>query len=161
MLIKFLGRHGYSQAIRVSSEGELYTRLVDDPRARSTAKELARNTPSLAGFVILLALKGRTPGLQHHNVWFPRDYDAEFDAIFSRAAVPVDDPAIYVCAPDDPLMRPDPDSEAWFVLVNAPRHEATSTAGRLSPGTIDWDAPGLRDSYADHVLARGGLVDQL
>ena len=87
-------------------------------------------------------------------MWFPRDYDAEFDAIFSRAAVPVDDPAIYVCAPDDPLMRPDPDSEAWFVLVNAPRHEATSTAGRRSPGTIDWDAPGLRDSYADHVLAR-------
>jgi phytoene dehydrogenase-like protein len=45
-------------------------------------------------------------------------------------------------------MRP-VDGEAWFVLVNAPRH---SPGGRL-PGTIDWDAPGLADSYADKVLA--------
>ena len=26
------------------------------------------------------------PGLRHHNVWFPDDYDAEFDAIFGRRA---------------------------------------------------------------------------
>ena len=43
-------------------------------------------------------------------------------------------------------MRPDDDSEAWFVLVNAPRH------GR-GAGAVDWTAPGLADSYADRVLA--------
>jgi phytoene dehydrogenase-like protein len=61
----------------------------------------------------------------------------------------VDDPTIYACVPDDPAMRPDR-SEAWFVLVNAPRH---SPGGR-ERGTIDWDAPGLADAYADRVLAR-------
>ena len=47
-------------------------------------KRLARATPSLSGFVLLLAVEGRTPGLTHNNVWFPREYDREFDAIFRR-----------------------------------------------------------------------------
>ena len=58
-----------------------------------------------------------------HRVYFPRDYDAEFDAIFGRSPRPVDDPTIYVHAPDDPALRPDDDSEGWFVLVNAPAHD--------------------------------------
>ena len=35
-----------------------------------------------SGFVLLLALRGRTPGLAHHTVLFPEDYDDEFDAVF-------------------------------------------------------------------------------
>jgi phytoene dehydrogenase-like protein len=56
----------------------------------------------------------------------------------------VADPTVYVHAPDDPALRPDDESEGWFVLVNAPAHD---------PGRgVDWDAPGLREHYADHVL---------
>jgi phytoene dehydrogenase-like protein len=65
---------------------------------------------------------------------------------------PVADPTVYVSAPDDPALRPDEDSESWFVLVNAPRHD---------PGRgVDWDEPGLADRYAADllaVLARRGL----
>lgn len=127
----------------------LYADLVRDPRTEGARKRLGRSVASLSGFVMLLAVRGRTPGLQHHNVWFPADYDAEFDAIFARDPRPVVDPTIYVCAPDDDLMRPDADHESWFVLVNAPRHGT----GRPGSGTVDWDAPGLADSYADRVLA--------
>ena len=126
----------------------VYGDLLHDKRADKVARDLAKTTPSLSGFVLLLAVRGRTPGLRHHNVWFPAEYDGEFDAIFGSRPTPVDDPAIYVCSPDDPLMRPDADSEAWFVLVNAPRH------GDGSKRTVDWDEPGLADTYADHVLAR-------
>jgi phytoene desaturase len=126
--------------------GTTYGHLLQHPRASALARETKKATPSLAGFVLLLALRGRTPGLQHHNVWFPAQYEQEFDDIFARHPKPVRDPAIYVCAPDDPAMRPDADHESWFVLVNAPRH------GHGEPGTVDWDAPGLADSYADHVL---------
>ncbi len=123
----------------------LYDRLLprDAPvrRARAT---LARATPSSSGFVLLLALRGRTPDLAHHTVLFPDDYDAEFDGLFT-APRPLADPTVYVSAPDDPATRPDEDSESWFVLVNAPRHE---------PGRgVDWDVPGLADAYADRVLA--------
>ena len=33
---------------------------------------------------------------------------------------------------------------AWFVLVNAPRHDPA--------GGVDWDSPGLAEAHADHVL---------
>jgi phytoene dehydrogenase-like protein len=107
--------------------------------------------------VLLLALRGRTPGLAHHTVLFPEDYDAEFDAVFGVGRhrgrpVPVAVPTVYVCAPDDPALRPDDDSESWFVLVNAPRHDPA--------GGVDWDAPGLADRYAAQVLdvmARRGM----
>ena len=127
---------------------QVYGQLVDDRRAQRIARDLAKRPPGLSGFVLLLALRGRTPGLQHHNVWFPAEYDGEFDAIFGSKPKPADDPAIYVCAPDDPRMRPDDDSESWFILINAPRH------GDGTKGTVDWDAPGFADAYADHILER-------
>jgi phytoene dehydrogenase-like protein len=126
----------------------LYRDLVRDPRGSDALRRLRKATPSLSGFVLLLAVRGRTPDLLHHNVWFPQDYDAEFDAIFGRDARPVEDPTVYVCAPDDDLMRPDADHESWFVLVNAPRHSTTGERG-----TVDWTAPGLAESYRDRVLA--------
>jgi phytoene desaturase len=126
----------------------LYGRLL--PRsvpARRPRAGLRRTTPSSSGVVLLLALDGRTPGLAHHTVLFPRDYDAEFDALFGRRgrARPVADPTVYVSAPDDPATRPDEDSESWFVLVNAPRHDPH--------GGVDWTTPGLADGHADRVLA--------
>jgi phytoene dehydrogenase-like protein len=87
-------------------------------------------------------------------VLFPADYDAEFDAVFGDPARPVDDPTLYVSAPADPAVRPD-GCEAWFVLVNAPRHGT-------GPGALDWRAPGLTERYADRLLdllaARGLAV---
>lgn len=127
----------------------LYRDLVRDPRRRGPLRALDRSTPSLSGFSLLLAVRGRTPGIQHHNVWFPRDYDAEFDAIFDRNARAVDDPTIYACVPDDPAMRPDAEHESWSLLVNAPRHGT----GAPGSGTVDWTAPGVAEALADHVLA--------
>lgn len=121
----------------------LYGELVDCPPAR---RRLARATPSLSGFVLLLAVDGRTPGLAHHNVLFPADYDAELDAVFGAHPQPVPDPTLYVSAPPDAAPH---GSEAWFVLVNAPRQ-----------GPVDWRAPGLADAYADRLvelLAARGL----
>jgi len=123
----------------------LYADLLTDTRAKKPLRTVQRATPSLSGFVIMVAVRGRTEGLSHHNVWFPADYDAEFDAVFGGR--PVADPTIYACVPDDPLMRPDEDFESWFILVNA-AHE----------GLVDWNAQ--REAYADHVLdvlARRGV----
>ncbi len=152
---RILTEGGRASGVRLASGEELpadvvvanadaahvYGSLVDAP---SAARRLARATPSLSGFVLLLAVRGRTPGLAHHNVLFPADYDAEFDDVFGDPARPVQDPTLYVSAPDDPRVRPD-GHEAWFVLVNAPRHGT----GR---GAVDWRAPGLAASYADRLL---------
>lgn len=122
----------------------LYGQLLDDKAAGSPLRRLSKATPSLAGFVMLLAVRGRTPGLQHHNVLFPADYDAEFNSIFGRAPRPVADPTIYICAPDDSLMRPDKDHESWFVLVNAPRHDPVNG--------VDWTDTELVGAYRERVL---------
>jgi phytoene desaturase len=109
----------------------------------SVARRVRRTARSMAGFVLLLGLSGRSRGAEH-RVYFPRDYDAEFDAIFGRHPHPVVDPTVYVHAPDDPALRPDDGSEGWFVLVNAPAHD---------PGRgMDWDEDGLAARYADRVL---------
>ena len=132
----------------------VYRDLLDPTLSatREPRRRLSRAVPSLSGFVLLLAVRGRTPGLQHHNVWFPENYDAEFDSVFGtgrqRQVQPVNDPTIYACVPDDPLMRPDADHESWFVLVNAPRHGS----GEPGSATMDWTAPGVADAYADRIL---------
>ena len=121
----------------------LHERLLPRDAAPRARRRLRRTAPSSAGFVLLLGLSGREPG-PAHRVLFPADYTAEFDAVFGRRPRPVEDPTVYVHAPDDPALRPDDDSEGWFVLVNAPVHD---------PGRgVDWDAPGLAEAYAEHVL---------
>jgi len=120
----------------------LYETLVRDTRTRRARRRLRRAPPSLSGFVMLLGVRGRTPGLHHHTVLFPRDYDAEFDDLFGPYPRPVRDPTLYVSVPDDSAVAP-PDHEAWFVLVNAPRQ---------GQGGIDWDAPGFAEQYADRLM---------
>ena len=112
------------------------------------ARRRVPRADSLSGFVVLLGIRGRTPGLAQHNVLFGAgSYDDEFDAVFGDPGRPVADPVIYVSAPDDPGAAP-PGYEAWFVLVNAARH-GTSGAG----GTLDWDSPGLADRHLDQIIA--------
>jgi len=81
------------------------------------------------------ALSAPTSGfpLARHNVFFARDYAAEFDAIFRRRELPAQ-PTVYVCAQDRgaPDQAPgDGAQERLLVLVNAPaigdRREFTAT----------------------------------
>ncbi|WP_428484695.1 1-hydroxycarotenoid 3,4-desaturase CrtD [Rhodopila sp.] len=80
------------------------------------------------------ALSAATEGfpLTRHNVFFCRDYKAEFDDIFRRGQLPAH-PTVYVCAQDrgGPGAPPDGGPERLLVLVNAPpigdRHIFTSS----------------------------------
>lgn len=120
----------------------LYRRLLQPARSRVPPAD------SLSAFVMLLGVRGRTPGLGHHNVLFGQgEYDAEFDAVFGRPGRPVTDPVLYISAPDDAAIRP-AGHEAWFVLVNAPRHGRDGARGAL-----DWDAAGLASGYEGRVLS--------
>ena len=121
----------------------LYGDLVSGNRADAALRQLRKATPSFSGFVMLLAIKGRTSDISHHNVWFPADYNAEFDAVFKGR--PATDPTIYACVPDDPLMRPDADHESWFVLINAPRHGH-------GKNEFDWSQTDFANNYADRMV---------
>ncbi len=107
---------------------------------------------SLSGLAVMLALRGREPGLVHHELRFPADYDAELDDVFC-ARRPVRDPALYLSAScaTDPSQAP-ADGENRFVLVNASVRRARPT-GRLRPtawssasasAIASWTAPCAR-----------------
>lgn len=127
---------------------QVYGRLVQGPAARRAATRVRRTTPSLSGFVVLLGVDqpDDEPLPAHHQIWFAEDYDDEFDSVFGRRGRPrpVARPTVYVSAPHDPAVAP-PGASAWFVLVNAPRHDPARG--------VDWDEPGLASSYADQVLS--------
>ena len=76
--------------------------------------------PSCSGFILLLGVDRPFPGLAHHNIFFSRNYPAEFESIFKQG-VPPADPTIYVAitSKTDADHAP-PGHENWFVLVNAP-----------------------------------------
>jgi phytoene dehydrogenase-like protein len=58
--------------------------------------------------------------------------------------MPPNDPTVYLCTPDDPLMRPDSDHEAMFVLVNVPRHDPVDG--------VNWRDDALVSSYTRRIL---------
>lgn len=104
-------------------------------------RRLATTPRSLSGFVLLLGVDAADDGTAQHTVFFPTDYDAEFDALFGPDPRPVDQPTIYLHRPADPSQAP-AGTEAWFLLVNAPRHG----------DQFDWDAPGVSHAYRNRVL---------
>ncbi|MEJ7617573.1 MAG: phytoene desaturase family protein [Pyrinomonadaceae bacterium] len=100
---------------------ETYRRLIP-PASRRVYHDgrIARVEPSCSGFVLLLGTRRRYEQLAHHNIFFSKDYAAEFRAIFDDLR-PARDPTIYVCAASrtDATQAP-PGHENLFVLVNAP-----------------------------------------
>jgi phytoene dehydrogenase-like protein len=127
----------------------VYNKLISGKVAKlkRTRKNLAKAEPSLAGFSLLLGLRpsDKPSGLSHHNVLFPKDYDQEFEDIFNRK-VPVADPTIYICAPNDDAMVKHPGHEAWFVLVNAPRHSESGVDG------FNWSDKDANHRYAMKIV---------
>lgn len=118
---------------------------IAQKQSASAKKSLAKATPSLSGFVILQAMTGKTPDFEHHNVFFPKNYDDEFDSIFGvgKEVSPVMDPTIYICSPNDSKMAPI-GNESWFILINAPRHDPKTG--------IDWSKSDLKDAYSKQML---------
>lgn len=111
----------------------LYADLVAEPRGLRRVRRAQRST---SGFVVCAGVRGPTPAVGHHNVWFSADSCAEFDQLAAGGLA--DDPTIYACVSSvtDPSQAPD-GCENWFLLVN-------------TPAGVDVD----RESYTGVVLDR-------
>lgn len=124
---------------------QLYNSMIEGDVADRERRNINKTTPSLSGFSLLLGLRASDRRLleEHHTVYFPADYDAEFDDIFHHKR-PVNDPTIYICSPNDSTMVPESGGENLFVLVNAPRHDVT--AG------FDWSDPAVVNDYGEKII---------
>lgn len=71
--------------------------------------------------LLYLGVKGSVPNLQHHTLFFAKDWKHNFDAIFGAHPKVPDTASIYVCKPSglDPDVAPE-GHENLFVLVPIP-----------------------------------------
>ncbi|MGX6646842.1 1-hydroxycarotenoid 3,4-desaturase CrtD [Maricaulaceae bacterium MS644] len=122
---------GRAAGVRLETGETLRARAVlanadpDALRAGMLGEAAAGAPPPAAGPRALSALvwtaTGRASGfdLDRHNVFFSRDYRAEFQALFGEGRM-ADDPTIYICAQDRGAGPPPPGPERFLILLNAP-----------------------------------------
>ena len=119
-----------------------YRKLM--PWAKAPEKTLNQKRSSSA-LIFYWGIKGCFPQLDLHNIFFSKDYKAEFEAIFDKESVS-EDPTIYVniSSKEDPADAPE-NCENWFVMVNVPANTGQ-----------DWDAiiARLRNRIIEHLSAR-------
>lgn len=94
----------------------LYRDLLPEPKQ---AKHIDQAGRSFSSFVMCAAVRGRTEGIAHHNVFFSLHDEQEFRYLSSGQAPP--DSTVYACVSSvtDPSMAP-ADGENWVFLVNLP-----------------------------------------
>ncbi len=145
----------------------VYGDLLADERELRRVQRAARST---SGLVVTAAVRGRTPGLGHHAVWFSPDDRAEFDALeHGRMA---EDPTVYACvsAVTDPSQAPAGD-ENWFLLVNTPpgielepasarQHvlDVLAMRGTDLRARVTWSAVITPTDLAERYRAPGGAI---
>jgi len=108
---------------------------------------LERLEPSLSGLIFYWGVEGKYPELAHHNIFFARNYDQEFEHLFVTQT-PAEDLTVYVAVTskkDEEHARKG--HENWFVLVNMPS---------LAPHQ-DWDTwiPAIRERVLQKLLDHG------
>jgi len=116
-------------------------------RALSPVSESARSLSAMTWSCL-----ARADGfpLLRHNVFFSRDYRAEFDQLVGRRAMPCE-PTVYVCAQDrNEQPHNTGTNEPLFVLINAP---ASGDHHRFAPSEISQCARQTFD-----LLQRCGLT---
>jgi len=91
------------------------------PAARSySEKYWQKRQPGPGALLVSLGVKGSLSNLQHHNLYFVRNWRENFAAIYETGTVP-EHASLYVCNPSktDPDLAP-PGHENLFVLLPLP-----------------------------------------
>ena len=96
-----------------------YPELLGDTTARQLVR-YHRLEPSSSGLVFYWGVNRSFPELTVNNIFFSRDYPAEFRAVFGDHRCP-DDPTIYINITSKVTPEDAPEGgENWFILINAP-----------------------------------------
>ena len=91
--------------------------LLRDP---SRTKKVLKQERSSSAVIFYWGIDHSFPQLHLHNIFFSKDYKAEFDSIFKKKEIAAD-PTIYIniTAKSESSQAPE-GKENWFVMLNAP-----------------------------------------
>ncbi|HEY4224462.1 MAG TPA: phytoene desaturase family protein [Pseudolysinimonas sp.] len=111
-----------------------------------------------SALLLYLGVSGELPELEHHTLFFSKDWKKNFDAIFGSHPHVPESPSLYVCKPSgvDPTVAPE-GAENVFVLVPLP---ADPTLGRGGvEGSGDDRIEALADTVIAQIAAAAGIPD--
>jgi phytoene desaturase len=112
------------------------------------AKKIRKQERSSSALIFYWGIAKEFPELGLHNIFFAKDYKAEFDHLF-RLKIMYDDPTVYIniTAKCEPGLQAPKGKENWFVMVNAP-----ANAGQ------DWQS--YREKYRRAIIQKLNRVLQ-
>lgn len=117
-----------------------------------------RRTSGPGAVLVLLGVRGQLPDMPHHSLFFTRDWEANFSAIFGDLPSIPDPASIYVCKPSetDPSVAPS-GHENLFVLVPIPADPSLGEGG--TDGAGDRRIEQAADAAIDQIAAWAGVPD--
>lgn len=154
--VEIAGKKGKTETLDadlVVSTADLHhteTVLIDRAESRTYPEEYwAKRTAGPGALLLMLGVSGELPQLEHHTLFFARNWNAGFKAIFGPIPHVPETLSLYVCKPSgvDAGVAPE-GAENLFVLVPIP---ADPTIGR---GGIDRGGDEAIEALADRVIAQ-------
>ena len=104
----------------VVSNVDVYFTYRDLLKEARRAQRVLRNERSSSALIFYWGVGRTFPGLHLHNIFFTRDYPAEFRHLFETKTM-YDDPTVYVNITSKMEAGQAPEGgENWFVMLNAP-----------------------------------------
>lgn len=116
-----------------------------------------RRDPGPSAVLVCLGIKGKLPQLDHHNLFFTRDWGENFARIHEgRDLEP--ETSIYVCMPShtDPSVAPE-GHENLFVLVPSPALPSWGSGGPNGTGSAQVEE--VADAAIDQLALWAGVSD--
>jgi phytoene desaturase len=144
------GRIHYVDASVVVSGADLHhteTQLLPPELQSFPQSYWDKHVPGPSALLMYLGVRGELPQLEHHTLFFAKDWKAGFEKIFGKNSSIPDPASIYVCKPSgiDPHVAPD-GFENIFVLVPIPADPS------LGHGDLDGDGDTKLEIVADRVI---------
>lgn len=174
------GTEHYIVADLVVSGADLHhteTQLLGVRDRSYNSKYWQSRTSGPGAVLVMLGIKGSLPELPHHSLFFTRDWEANFAAIFGEETKIPDPASIYVCKPSATDAGVSPQGhENLFVLVPVPADPQLGAGGpdgsgdvlieRTADAAIDqiaqWaNIPDLRDRMVvRHTIGPADFADE-
>ncbi|NGN85243.1 phytoene desaturase family protein [Arthrobacter silviterrae] len=128
------------------------------PEYRShSAGSWKRRDPGPSAVLLCLGIRGRLPQLNHHNLFFTRDWGENFRRIHAGEDLEPET-SVYMCMPShtDPSVAPD-GCENLFILIPAPALPGWGCGGPDGRGSPQVEK--IADAALDQIAEWAGIAD--
>jgi phytoene desaturase len=155
------GETHYVPADIVVSGADLHhteTKLVPEDFRSYPERWWQKRVSGPGAVIVLLGVKGKLPELPHHSLFFTRDWDSNFKAIFGDTPSIPNPTSVYVCKPSETDDQVAPaEHENLFVLVPITPDPTIGSGG--SEGQGDTRVEATADAVIDQIAEWAKIPD--